>query len=450
MSRRIINSLFLILAINVVGFSQVTYSLEDALSYALQNSAVIEKAKLDIEHGEQVITETRASALPQINVNSSVTGNPIVQQFVLPAEAFGGTPGEFMAIKAGQNWNAMTQVQLSQQLFNKQLFTGIKAAKGSVEYYQLLKDLSEQNVIQQVAVNYYMVIINREKLDVVESNLERMEQLEEVIRNQYELGLAKKIDLDRITVNKNNQEAMRVDLQRAVTQQENLLKYYMGMDIQESISLPEYSQKELEEVLQLTQVDENYNVEQLLDYQVLSKQKELLEFERDAHKAEYYPSLFLDANYAYNTQSDKFNIYTSDALNYDMSSISLRLSIPIFDGFAKRSRVKQSNIALQKITEEIKDTSNSLKMANENAKNQYDSALANIMSQKANMNLAMDVFHNTQNNYSNGLATLTDLLNAESELVVAQNSYNEALLNFKISEIDLIKSKGEIKTLLNN
>src|SRR5699024_7041947 len=116
----------------------------------------------------------------------------------------------------------------------------------------------------------------------------------------------------------------------------------------------------------------------------------------------------------------------------------------------KRSRVKQSNIALQKITEEIKDTSNSLKMANENAKNQYDSALANIMSQKANMNLAMDVFHNTQNNYSNGLATLTDLFNAESELVVAQNSYNEALVNFKISEIDLIKSKGEITTLLNN
>lgn len=449
MRSRIINTFFLLLAIHFVGHSQTTLKVEDAISYALENSSVLENAKLDIEHGKQVISETRASALPQVSINSSVTGNPIVQQFVLPAEAFGGAPGEFMAIKAGQDWNAMTQVQLSQQVFNKQLFTGIKAAKDGVEYYQLLKELSEQNVIQQVAINYYMVIINREKLAVIESNMERIVQLEEIIKNQYELGLAKKIDLDRITVNKNNQEAKRVDLRRAVYQQENLLKYYMGMPIQEKINLPVFSLQKLEEAMSLTQAKESYNVEQLLDYQVLSKQKKLMELERDAYKAEYYPSLFLDANYAYNTQSDKFNMYSPNALNYDMSSISLRLSIPVFDGFAKRSRVKQSKIALQKISEEIKDTNNALRMNNENAKEQYESAMANIVSQKANMNLAMDVFNNTQNNYSNGLANLTDLLNAESELVVAQNSYSEALINYKIAEIDLIKSKGQIKTLLN-
>lgn len=430
--------------------AQTTLGLQDAISYALANSTVLEKARLDIEEGKQVVTETRASALPQVNVTSSVTGNPIVQQFVLPAEAFGGASGEFMAIRAGQNWNAMTQVQLSQQLFNKQLFTGIKAAQGSMEYYLLAQELAEENVIQQVAVNYYMVIINREKLGVIASNIERIAQLEEVVRGQYEAGLAKKIDLDRISVNKSNQEAQHEELQRALTYQENLLKYYMDMPMDQEIHLPMLRMDSLAGSTQLAMLNDEPRVENLIDFQLLAKQEELLGYEREARKAEYYPTLSLDANYTYNTQSSKLNLYGPNALNYDMSAISLRLSIPIFDGFAKRARVRQSDISLRKIREDMRNTDNSLVMANKNAKNQVRSSLITITNQKANVGLAMDVYHSTQNNYGNGLATLTDLLNSESELVAAQNSYNEALLNFKIAEIDLARSQGQLKSLLNH
>jgi len=59
------------------------------------------------------------------------------------------------------------------------------------------------------------------------------------------------------------------------------------------------------------------------------------------------------------------------------------------------------------------------------------------------------VLDNTQNNYVNGLATLTDLLDAENSLVESQNNYNNALLEYKLAEIQLIKSKGELKTLIN-
>lgn len=430
--------------------AQEKLSLEGALSYALQNSTALEQARLDIEQSQQKVTEIRASGLPQVSVSSSLTFNPIVQQFVLPAEAFGGDPGEFMAIRAGQNWNAMTQVQLSQQLFNKQLLAGMKAAQGSEEYYRLLKELSEENLIQQVAANYYMVIINQEKLKAIQSNLQRISQLEKIVEEQYNLGLAKKIDLDRIAVNVSNMETQKVELKRALAQQKNLLKYYADMPMEEEIHLSDLTTEDLEKGLQIIPASLSYQADDILDYKILKKQKDLLELEREATKAEYYPSLSLDANYLYNTQSEKLNMYSSKALNYDMSSISLRLTIPIFDGFSKRSRVKQSDISLQKINREMSQTRNSLFMANENAKNQVNSSLKIISNQKANRTLAMDVFHNTQNNYKNGLASLTDLLNAESDLVLAQNSYNEALLNYKIAEIDFVRSQGKIKTLLIN
>ena len=58
------------------------------------------------------------------------------------------------------------------------------------------------------------------------------------------------------------------------------------------------------------------------------------------------------------------------------------------------------------------------------------------------------MFENSQNNYNNGLATLTDLLDAENALTQAQNSYSTALLNIKLAEIQLIKSQGNLKSII--
>ncbi|MFC3197020.1 TolC family protein [Parapedobacter deserti] len=429
--------------------AQEVLTLKDALNYALNNSEAVRKARLEIENGKHVVAETRASALPQIEAVSTLTNNLLVQQFVLPAEFMGGTPGEFIAIAAGQTWNAMSQVQLNQQIFNQQVFTGLKAARSSAEYFRIAAQLAEENLIQQVATNYYQVIITRQQLQVIDANIERVSQLETTTSSQYELGLAKKIDLDRIKVNKSNLLAQREQLVYAITQQQNLLKYYMGMPIAQEIVIPGTEAERLEREAVASLEDGDFRVERLLDFQVLKKQEELLGLQRKAYLAEYYPTLSLSGNYMYNTQSDRFNLYTPRALSFDMSAVTLNLRIPIFDGHARRSRVRQADVELQKIHEDLRSTSNALTMAYENAKIQIKNSLNTIETQRTNKEFAEEVFNSTQNNYQNGLASLTDLLTAETDLVVAQNSYNEALLNYKVAQIELVKSNGQIKSLVN-
>lgn len=429
--------------------AQQPVTLKDALVYAMRNSEVIRQAEQDVENVALKVTETRSAALPQVNVTSTLNNNVLVQQFVLPAEAFGGAPGEFMSIKAGQEWTAMTQVQLSQQLFNQQVFTGLRAAKASVEFYELARQVSRENVLQQVATLYYQVVINQEKINVINANLEQVTKLEEMVAVQYANGLAKKIDLDRIKVNKSNIETQQIQLEVGIAQQENLLKYYMGMPIEEKIVLVTddlFSSIEIpNDVFEQNDVME---VKQLASYRLLSKQRELLDLQKKATLSEYYPTLSLNANYTYNTQSNALNLYTSKALNYDMAAIGLTLRMPIFDGLNRRARYKQNTIQIQKVEEDMKKTSNSLNMAYENAKNKIKNSLKTIESQEANKKLAEEVFASIRNNYENGLASLTDLLNAETDLVTAQNAYNEALLNYKVAEIELQKAKGEIEKLL--
>src|SRR5690554_5744412 len=95
----------------------------------------------------------------------------------------------------------------------------------------------------------------------------------------------------------------------------------------------------------------------------------------------------------------------------------------------------------------MKETEQALNLAFENAKTLINNSVIIIESQRENVTLAQDVLDNTQNNYINGLATLTDLLEAENALADAKNNYSNALLEYKIAEIELIKSKGELNSL---
>ncbi len=444
-----VNLISFIIFCGLQGSAQEFVTLSEALNYAMENNTVIRQAELDIENARQQVKESKSSVYPQVSVMSSLTGNPIVQQFVLPAESFGGAPGEFMSMKVGQNWGAMSQLLVRQQVYNQQIFSGLKAAKSGVELYQLIQEVAIENIIQIVAANFYQVLISDKKIAVIDANINQLETIETMMKGQLDVGLVRAVDVDRIKVSINSLKTQRQALLNAITQQTNMLKYYMGMPIQEEISLVNPIDKDIVIPPVVEKTDESI-LKNLYAYQVLEKQGELFSIQKKIQEAEAYPSLSLDGSYTYNSQSDNFNLYSKKALNYDMSGVNLTLSIPIFDGFARRSRLNQTEIAVRKLQEDKRGTINELTMNIENAKAQMHISYEIIQDQISNVELAEKVFNSTQNNYQNGLSPLTDLLDAETGLLSAKNDYQEAILNYKIAEIEYLKSKGNIKSLLND
>ncbi len=427
----------------------VTLTLKDALNYAVENNTNLRKAKLDIEGGRYKTKEVRAQALPQITGNGTLTDQFIKPQFVLPGDAL-GRPGEIVTLESGTTYNASAGVAFSQQIFNQQVFTGLKAAKASEAYYNLSADLTEEGVILQAATAYYQVLVTRKQMEVIESNIATVSQVEKSVADQFQNGLAKRIDLDRVRVNLTNLRTQRDQLLNSVIQQENALKYYIGMPVTTQIQIPNEELKEVE-LNAASKIKDSVNLAGRVEFRLLRKQQELLNYQKKAYEAEYYPTLGLVGNYSYNGMSNRFNLFnrSSDAFWYDMGSIGLSLKIPIFNGGSTRAKVKQAEIDLLQLEEDIKDNSQSLNLANENAKIQIKNSLNTINAQLANVKLAEEVYSSTQNNYKNGLATLTDLLDAETARTTAQNSYSQAILNYKLAEIQLEKSNGTIKSLLN-
>ena len=430
---------------NVQAQSQ-TLTLKDAINYALENKAEAKKAKLQVEKGAYEIQEVRSRALPQISANGNMTYNPILQLNALPGDFF-GAPGTTLLAPLGQKWTAGGGVSLTQTIFDQAVFTGLKAAKSTREFYQINAQLTEEQVIERVANNYYQVFVQREKLAVIDSNYVNTTKAKNIIQGQFDNGLAKKIDLDRITVKLYNINTQRQQLINAVQLQENSLKFYMGMPIETPITLPK---TEFEVVPQL--LIEAPNTVNRTEYLLLEKQEQLLSFKKKSIVAEYYPTLSLSAGYNYIGQGPEMPLFAKPADGVywsDYSSIGLNLRIPIFTGFGTRARVRQADVDIRKIQADKEDTKLSLDLAFENARTQIENSLITIKNQKENAQLAQEVLDNTRNNYYQGLAPLTDLLDAENSLVEAQNNYTSALLEYKLAEIQLIKSKGELRTLTN-
>jgi len=424
-----------------------TLTLKEAINYALENKADAKKAKLSVENSEYQIQEIRSGALPQISANGNLTYNPILQTTVIDGAGF-GQPGTTIQAAFGQPWISTAGLSLTQALFDQSVFIGLKAAKSTREFYQINEQLTEEQVIERVANNYYQVFVQRQKLTVIDSTFKNTTKVKDIIKGQFDNGLAKKIDLDRILVKISNINTMRQQVINAVQIQENALKFFMGMPIETQIEIP---QKAFEVSLQ--SLVETPNTANRSEYLLLKKSEELLLFQKKSIEAMYYPTLSLTAGYNFIGQGPQLPLggKPADGVYWsDFSSIGLNLRVPIFTGFSTRSKVRQADIKLKTNKADLDDTKLSLDLAFANAKTQIDNSLITIQNQKENVELATEVLDNTRNNYIQGLAPLTDLLDAENSLTEAQNNYTSALLDYKLAEIQLIKSKGELKSLLNN
>lgn len=448
--KRIILITILLFTVSMEAQEVKSLTLKDAITYALQNKADAKKAKLQVENGEYEIQEVRSRALPQISASGNLNHNPILQLNALDVGAFAGagSPSNVQLVALGQKWSSAAGVTLNQAIYDQSVFIGLKAAKSTREFYKINAQLTEEQIIEKVANAYYQVYVTRQNLTVLDNNLKNTNKVKDIIQGQFDNGLAKKIDLDRTLVRISNINTQRQQTLNAVSLQENSLKFLMGMPIETKIVIPE-TEFEVTANAFPTTPDTTTRTEYLL----LKKNEQLLQFQKKSVQAAYYPTLSLTGSYNYIGQGPELPWFKKSADNVywsDYATLGMNLNIPIFTGFGTRAKVRQAENKLQSIRVDLEETKLSLDLEYENARTQIDNSLISIKNQKENAKLAQEVLTNTNNNYVQGLASLTDLLDAENELVAAQNNYTTSLLDYKLAEIQLIKSKGELKTLTNN
>lgn len=416
--------------------AQQTLTLKEAIDFALKNKAEALKAKNEIKRGDLQIKEAKSGALPQISASGALQYNAIIQESALQMN------DELMVIRMGQPWNTNATVSVYQALFDQRVFTGLKAAKSTREFYQINAQLTDEQIIERVSTAYYQVFVTKQKLQNIDASYDNTNKVKKIIQSLYDNGLAKEIDLDRTKVGLVNIQSARQQIVNSVALQENALKFYMGMPIETEIKLVGEDVTINEYLL-----EEKFDYTKRTEVAAVLKQKELLGYNLEATKALLYPTVGLAANYGINGFGQNFPIHNSTYWS-DVANFALQVKVPIFTGGATKSKIAQAQLDIDALDIDIKDMILGLDLEYHNAKTQIENLVVNLANQKENVALAKKVFDNTQANYQHGLAPLTEVLDSEQAYTEAKNNYSNVLLEYKVAEVALLKARGELNTIL--
>lgn len=453
MKRVLLMMIMTVVVFAVSAQQPVSYTLKDILQHAVNANNNVIKAKYDYEEGALKVKEVRSAALPQVNINADLTDNVLRQAFVFPA-ALGDPnagPDDYLVLRAGMQYSASATASATQQLFNKSVFTGIKAAKVSEDFYEQNIARTEEEVIQQVATLFYRAASLQAQRAVLETNLEETNKNLRITTERYENGLARKLDVDRLKVNVTNIQTQLRTIDDNYANLLNQLKLAAGIEMDKQIEVTEPLLLDTTTYFKNPELAaDDWSFENKIEYRQLSTQLSLYDLERKSYSSGYFPTLSAFANYTYTGQSNKFFLSSeSNPISFDIASIGLKLSIPVFDGFSKSAQIQQSKIRRMKTERDMLFTRQQANMEFVNANKSYETSYASYLAQKENVALANSVYDVTLQNYNEGVSPLTDLLQAESSRIQAQSQLIESLLKVKQAEVDLLKSKGEIKNLLN-
>lgn len=425
-------------------------SLKECLIKALNNNQNIAISRYEEQIGDQQIRETRARALPQVSGTGNVTDNYKRQVLVLPAGSFPGSTKD-QVLTVGNVYNTGLSADASQALFDASVFTALKAAKAGKDYYKQNTKQSEEDIINQTAQVYYRILASREQVKSQDSNISKLTRIVAATQGQYDNGLARKIDLDRIKVNLTNAQTQRLQQLNQIAIQTANLKVLIGLPIETDIEPADLSLREIESQAKEFIPSSLFNVNNRTEIQVVDAQIRLRNLQTKAIRAENYPRLSAFFNYGYNGIGNVFSDYFKSGgsdIWYGVGTVGVRLNIPIFDGLARQARTRQSAIQSLELQKRREGIALSLKAGYESARKQIANSIHTISAQKENVALASEVYSSSQANYNLGLATLTDLLEAQTSYIQAQNSYTQALLDYKIAELETIRSSGNLRSLL--
>ena len=419
------------------------YSLAECVQYAIANGKNNINARLDEFIAEEKVKEYLSQGYPQVNASFDLRYNAILPTQIIPSEALGGPPGQLLEAQFGTNWNSTAGLSASQLVFDGTFFVGLQAAR---EYVNLSKKNAQRTEVEtasQVSKAYYSVLVNEQRLNLLKNTISQLDALYKNTLALFNNGYAEKLDLDRITVNLNNTRTELDKAQRLVELSRMLLKFQMGLNVQEEIILTDQiNPKDLTNVFADTLAVPS--PESRIEYNVLSQTIQLNDLNIKRLKVSFYPSIYLYGSLQTQAQRMRFDLFDTGKRWYPISVVGLEIRAAVFDGFRRKSLIQQATLERNKLEYELKEFRNAVHFEYADARTRLLNGLRNMDIQKRNLDLAQEVYRVTELKYKEGVGTNIEVVNADIELKNAQNNYINALMESYLARVDLQKALGTL------
>ena len=436
---------------------------KDAVDIAFKNLADLKNARLDYKIAEAKNKEFTGLALPQ--VTGSAQGNhyltlPLIQfpdgseiqiYDVLKSEGVKdgtGNPitktGEFQYRNFSfiTPWNVNAGVSVNQLLFEPQVFVGLQARDELLVNSSLQLKVTEERVKETVYRNYYGVLIAQKQLGYVVESIKRLEKLVHDQNEMFKNGFVEKLDIDKTTVNLNNTKTSEIQLRNAVNNGVALLKMNLGLTQADSLILKDTLSSE---GIRQGILEDDFSYENRNEVKLLNSTIKLQNYDIRRHKLSYFPTVSAFYNFQENGQRQGGDAAGSQPwFWYNTNLIGINVNVPIFDGFQKKNRIKQSQFNLEKTQNTLDMTKKAIDMEKTVARNTLINAIVAMDAQEKNMDLAVRVYNTVKTKYEQGVGSSFESLQADTDLQQAQSNYFRAMYEAALAKINYLKALGKL------
>lgn len=425
-----------------------TLTLKRCIEIGIENNLTLQQKQQDIHIAEIGQSENRHKLIPVIQGYANFVHNVERATSVTDGSNLSkllGVDAPYMVGK-GLDFQTTGGFQLSMPLYNQTLYTGIQIADKMKEISEASYEKAKEDLTVEISKLYYLAQTTAKQIELIRSNIGRMESLKSITSAFYDNDMALNVDVQRVDINLENLRTQLTNADAMYEQQLNLLRYTLDFAPDTPILLSTLKGH--------MDYDDSYLLRglspDLYELQLLNMQSVVLQKQKKMINQGYLPTLSLVGATQWTAFTDKFkNYFHTHPTNkwYNHTYWGVQLNLPIFDGLAKRNKSRKVAAQYTQLQTTIADTEKKLQTQYQNSLNDWHNNIRNAERQRENYRLAESVYLVTSDQYKEGVASMSDLLQDEMRMTEAQNGYISALYKYMVSELSLLKLTGQLNRL---
>jgi outer membrane protein len=408
------------------------FGLQDCIDYALKNKSDVLNQRLSQTVTRKYMKQAYGQYLPQISAGATYQYN-IKRQIAV----FGGNTTQI-----GTKEQLQAHIDIDQQIFNPSFISAIEGSRLETHLASENTKLSEIDLVVGVMKTYYGVLVAREQMALLNANITRTQKELSDTKYQYQNGLAQKVDVDRIQVLVNNAITQKSNAERNLKSQQQSLKYYMGMPVNDSLETIGSISEELFKAA--TSASDSMFYQDRVEYQIAQTELKISQLQKLNVTRSFLPNLSAFGSYVAPFYANSFDAMF-DIPYHPTIYVGLQLSIPIFSGLSRIYQRQIADLNIRISNNNLMNLENSINLEYNNIYRLVENDRDNLETQKENTSLAKTNYENLKYQYDNGIQPIINVLDAETTLLQAQNNYINALYQLLVDQVDLKKSLGQIE-----
>lgn len=432
----------------------LSFSLDEAIQYALDHNYTVKNSATEIEIAKKKIWETTAIGLPQVSIDAqylnifkapmvsfptttlvnSIPHDAVITDEVLESGlSLGYEQGPSIALGVKENITA--NLVVSQLIFSSDYIVGLQASKTFKQVSEQSLVKSEIEIKQLVNDSYHLVLVLTESRDIVNEILASIRQTEMEITEMFKAGFMEETDVDQISLTRTTLENSATTLDRQIEVSFKLLKFQMGLDLDNEIILTENLDFLINSIDVESLLVQQFILSENIDYQLISTQEQLNELSLKLEKWRFLPTL--SGFYQHQERTNKPDF---DFMSPDMLGVNLQL--PLFTSGSRVSKINQAKLKLEQVRTTKEQVTQGLALDLAQSRTQFLNALDTYNRQKQNVEISKRIYDRTLIKYREGFVSSLELQTANSQYLQAQQSYFQDMLQ-------LLTAKTKLNKILN-